>query len=1182
MESSRRNPPPQPRRPRLRPSGASQAWGLRVLLAGILLQACVAAEPPPEPIADHLQAELAMFARNLNLVTAEDTPLPLPLAVTDIAGDPVTVDGFEVLQAPRWGRVLYEGSQLVYIPDPDFDGQDEWTYLGRRDGVASVPGRVRIDVTPVNDPPHIEPLELFTEQGMPAEGMLAATDPEGDLLRFSVHRSTLDGSIELDADTGFVRFIPLPAFHGSTSFDVVVDDGRLSSQPATVSVHVLRREAPVLGTVILGRADNAVLRQSWPVALTVPADSRAHEMRIYGDLITPTSWIPWVETQFIALTPLDGDKTVWVEVRDNLGNVAGPVAAGNGFDGNGPTGSITARSAFVNVTEVVVDLSYEDYSGVDGMSFDCSTPAWEPPAPVTTLTLVDADGPHVLEVCFRDTLGNIGGPFTDTVTLDRVLPIGTITAPTRTAALSVPVTTITDGMGSPVTAIRLDGDFIGAGVWQSPTETRQITLTGDDGDKPLTLQVADAAGNLGLPVTAVVELDRTGPLIVIGSGPTRFTQSTTDAVFQVAATDTGSVETWCRAGSADPESCSGSWIWPGPFDPGSSYTLSVTATDDLGNIGGPRTWSFTVTDAPLSCAGNLMALHETAGDWAGWTTEAPWAVTSDPLALRGAVLATGSYGPSLADRRASLDLAVPDDCWQPGRSRVLVHFAWRVDLADSGDRFRAVLRNNATELETTILNLAGPVTGMAGWATAAVALEGVEPDDLLSLRFAIDSNSSGSAGGIWIDAVHIERLPHPLPAGALQVGGSLESSPVLHSVGGTDLRTLVGFPDGTRGILTAAAVASSSWSLDDAMRIQGPVRGSLAVTLPADGGGLGVLAVAADRLVGLLFTPTGTITAQTTLSPRAAASPVLGRLTQDNRTGIVVGGTASGSTQLQALVWAAGAGTMETRWTRDFAGLGLLPDPVLLDLDGDGIDDVLTGSGQGLFSPRGYYALDGTDGAIRWSIETGLDATVRPLVGDFSGDSNLEMAIASGLNGQVEVYELDPDDPGAPRWTRTLDGPVAGMVAGDLDGRGYQTLVVSVGGTINAVMLLDGRDGRELGRFLIPLGASGPATLADLNDDGIVDILVGGNDGRLYALDGSLAWGHWVFAAGPANGIRAHPAVGDVDNDGMLDVVAGSLDGWLFRIGNVGPVPADPAQLPWPRFGHDALNRGVATDSPAP
>jgi len=81
-------------------------------------------------------------------------------------------------------------------------------------------------------------------------------------------------------------------------------------------------------------------------------------------------------------------------------------------------------------------------------------------------------------------------------------------------------------------------------------------------------------------------------------------------------------------------------------------------------------------------------------------------------------------------------------------------------------------------------------------------------------------------------------------------------------------------------------------------------------------------------------------------------------------------------------------------------------------------------------------------------------------------------------------------------------------------------------------------------------GALTPATLADLNDDNLLKIIVPSTDGNLYVFDanGALAWKNTIVGKNRGGGV----AVGDLNGDGKLDIVSASQDGKIHAYDNNG------------------------------
>lgn len=155
-------------------------------------------------------------------------------------------------------------------------------------------------------------------------------------------------------------------------------------------------------------------------------------------------------------------------------------------------------------------------------------------------------------------------------------------------------------------------------------------------------------------------------------------------------------------------------------------------------------------------------------------------------------------------------------------------------------------------------------------------------------------------------------------------------------------------------------------------------------------------------------------------------------------------------------------------------------------------------------------------------------------VGDFNGDGNLDIAVASLDQGTVSVYLGDGH--GAFQYRGDYSAGSDSVVVGDFNGDGKLDLAVR-GGSV----LLGNGDGT----FQPPIPFSGGdqgLAVGDFNGDGKLDLASSDYSGVIYILLGN---GDGTFQAPVAYNAGSSPwgiAVGDFNGDGKLDL-ATSLSG---------------------------------------
>lgn len=105
---------------------------------------------------------------------------------------------------------------------------------------------------------------------------------------------------------------------------------------------------------------------------------------------------------------------------------------------------------------------------------------------------------------------------------------------------------------------------------------------------------------------------------------------------------------------------------------------------------------------------------------------------------------------------------------------------------------------------------------------------------------------------------------------------------------------------------------------------------------------------------------------------------------------------------------------------------------------------------------------------------------------------------------------------------------------------------IIIGSANNNIYCLNIDDGSLLWCFPTGYVVDGSAATADINDDGKLEVVVGSRDGKIYALkgeDGSLLWSYSTGGQ-----IKSSPAINDVNGDGQLDIVIGSYDEKIYAL----------------------------------
>ena len=252
--------------------------------------------------------------------------------------------------------------------------------------------------------------------------------------------------------------------------------------------------------------------------------------------------------------------------------------------------------------------------------------------------------------------------------------------------------------------------------------------------------------------------------------------------------------------------------------------------------------------------------------------------------------------------------------------------------------------------------------------------------------------------------------------------------------------------------------------------------------------------------------------------------------------------------------------------------------PAFTDLDGNGLLDMLVGKYNGTLSRYEQLAVNATRFGLVTAgfnaIDVGDDAA--PAFADLDGDGLLDMLVGK-FGGTLSHYEQSAANGTTfTLVTASFNGfGLSGNSAPaftDLDGDGLLDMLVGKSdGTLNhyeqsaanstAFTLVTAYfNNIDVGRYSAP-------TFCDLDGDGLLDMVVGAYDGTLNHYEQNAA-NSAVFTLVAANfnginvGYDSKPAFTDLDGDGLLDMVVGEEDGNLNHYEQVRPVPTVTSLAP--------------------
>lgn len=266
----------------------------------------------------------------------------------------------------------------------------------------------------------------------------------------------------------------------------------------------------------------------------------------------------------------------------------------------------------------------------------------------------------------------------------------------------------------------------------------------------------------------------------------------------------------------------------------------------------------------------------------------------------------------------------------------------------------------------------------------------------------------------------------------------------------------------------------------------------------------------------------------------------------------------------------------DDQWVLDLPSIGAMSSPTVVDLNKDGILDIIIGGGGKEFTQvsTAVAAVDGATGTLLWEVPGHNQMVGSAIFQDINKDGTADVFIGGrsamlfALNGTTgeKLWEFKAYDPSIryvddttvlnffnPQWVT------------DVDADGVEDLLTAYGGFVKAkrgdpnrpagyLMVLSGKTGKVLAQAPMPDGKETYCSplLHDFGQGAEVIFGTGGEDiaGKLYrisfqeVLKNDLSKAEEILSGGQ-KGFIAPPVLADVNQDGVKDITVCTVDGRL-------------------------------------
>ncbi|ABK18043.1 Ig-like domain-containing protein [Syntrophobacter fumaroxidans] len=313
--------------------------------------------------------------------TPEGTPVTVNVLAND-TGSGLVLAG--VTQGAHGAVSANADGTATYTPEPGFTGTDQFTYTVQDDHGATATGTVTITVTSANDAPVANAQTLSTNEDTAVSITLTGTDADGDALSFTVTSSPAHGTLSGTAPN--LTYTPAAGYHGSDAFEFKVNDGKVDSAAATVSITVTSaNDAPVANAQTLSTNEDTA------VSITLTGtDADGFAFKVNDGKADSAAATVSITVTSANDAPVANAQTL----STNEDTAVSITLTGTDADGDTLSFTVTAPPAHGTLSGTAPSLTYTpaaNYNGADGFAFKVNDGKADSAAATVSITVTSAN-----------------------------------------------------------------------------------------------------------------------------------------------------------------------------------------------------------------------------------------------------------------------------------------------------------------------------------------------------------------------------------------------------------------------------------------------------------------------------------------------------------------------------------------------------------------------------------------------------------------------------------------------------------------------------------------------------------------------------------------------------------------------------------------------------------------------